>query len=82
MITAIAAIVSALAVLILMLTILLTVVVVGIRRESPHAELSHRAPSRISYVVRRLLGVYVRRSEDADNTDHEACLAESGSERR
>jgi len=82
MITAIAAIVSALAVLILMLTMLLTVVVVGIRRESPHTELSQRAPSRISYVVRRLLGVYVRRSDDADNSDREACLAESSSEGR
>lgn len=74
MMTAIVAIVSALAVLVLILAILLGVVVLGIRQEPTNAELRHRAPSRTSEAVRRLLGVHVRRPEDADDEDREACL--------
>jgi hypothetical protein len=41
--------------------ILLAVVVVAIRQEPRDAEMSNVAPSLIAVVVRRLLGVYLRR---------------------
>jgi hypothetical protein len=47
--------------------ILLAVVVAGIRREPPAAELSSQAPSPISSMARRLTGVYVRRPDPADD---------------
>lgn len=49
--------------------ILLVVVVAGIRRELPTAELGSRPPSVISAMARRLTGVHVRRpdSEPADS---------------
>jgi hypothetical protein len=50
--------------------ILLAVVVVAIRQEPRDTEMSNVAPSLIAVMVRRLLGVYVRRptppSDDAD----------------
>jgi hypothetical protein len=55
---------------------LLAVVVAGIRREPPSAELSSRAPSLMAGLARRMVGVYVRRpdpSADADRPD--TCLA-------
>jgi hypothetical protein len=42
--------------------ILLVVIVVGIRQEPRSAELSDVAPSPIAVLVRRLTGLYVRRS--------------------
>jgi hypothetical protein len=41
--------------------ILLAIVVVAIRQEPRDAEMSHVAPSLIAVMVRRLLGVYLRR---------------------
>jgi hypothetical protein len=41
--------------------ILFGVIVVGIRQESPNAELSSVAPNPVAVMVRRLLGLYVRR---------------------
>jgi hypothetical protein len=50
--------------------ILLAVVVVAIRQEPRDTEMSKVAPSVIAIVVRRLLGVYVRRpTPPADSTD-------------
>ena len=50
--------------------ILLAVVVVAIRQEPRDAEMSNVAPSLIAVVVRRLLGVYLRRpTPPADNAD-------------
>jgi hypothetical protein len=50
--------------------ILLAVVVVAIRQEPRDAEMSKVAPSLIAVMVRRLLGVYVRRpTPPADSTD-------------
>jgi heme/copper-type cytochrome/quinol oxidase subunit 2 len=50
--------------------ILLAVVVVAIRQEPRDAEMSNVAPSPIAVVVRRLLGVYLRRpTTQADSTD-------------
>jgi hypothetical protein len=49
---------------------LLAVVVVAIRQEPRDTEMSKVAPSVIAIVVRRLLGVYVRRpTPPADSTD-------------
>jgi hypothetical protein len=56
--------------------ILLAVVVVGIRREPPTAELSSQPPSPIASLTRRLLGAYVRRPNPAGAADKpDTCLA-------
>jgi hypothetical protein len=50
--------------------IMLAVVVVAIRQEPRDMELDNMAPSLIAVVVRRLLGVYLRRpTPPADTTD-------------
>lgn len=50
--------------------ILLAVVVVAIRQEPRDMELDNMAPSVIAVIVRRLLGVYLRRpTPPADSTD-------------
>ena len=52
--------------------ILLAVVVVAIRQEPRDMELDNMAPSLIAVVVRRLLGVYLRRpTPPADTTDRQ-----------
>lgn len=55
--------------------ILLAVVVVAIRQE-PRAELGTRAPNPVAAMVRRLLGLYVRRPDQtADEAGRcETCL--------
>jgi hypothetical protein len=53
--------------------VLLAVVVVAIRQEPRDAKLNNVAPSLIAVLVRRLLGVYVRRpNPPADSTDLQA----------
>ncbi len=50
--------------------IVLAVVVIAIRQEPRDAEMSNVAPTLIAVMVRRLLGVYVRRpTPPADSTD-------------
>jgi hypothetical protein len=50
--------------------ILLAVVVIAIRQEPRDTEMSNVAPSLIAVIVRRMLGVYVRRPTPlADSTD-------------
>ena len=50
--------------------IMLAVVVVAIRQEPHDAEMSNMAPSLLAVMVRRLLGVYMRRpTPPADSTD-------------
>ena len=67
MLTALIMVVIATAALVL---ILLAVVVVAIRQEPRDMELDNMAPSLIAVVVRRLLGVYLRRpTPPADTTD-------------
>ena len=67
MLTAVILIASSAVVLVL---ILLGVMVVAIRQEPRDMEMSHVAPSLIAVVVRRLLGVYLRRpTTSADSTD-------------
>ena len=67
MLTVLILVVFAVVVLVL---ILLAVVVVAIRQEPRDAEMSNVAPSLIAVVVRRLLGVYLRRpTSPADSTD-------------
>jgi heme/copper-type cytochrome/quinol oxidase subunit 2 len=46
---------------VVLVLILLAVVVVAIRQEPRDAEMNNVAPSLIAVVVRRLLGVYLRR---------------------
>jgi hypothetical protein len=62
--------------------VLLVIVVVGIRREPPEEELAMQAPSLIAALVRRLLGVYVRKpgllpipSEQCSETRPSACAS-------
>lgn len=55
--------------------LLFLVVVIGIRQESPVAELSEEAPGLVAVFVRRLLGVYVRKPNspitlDQDDSDY------------
>ena len=67
MLTALILIVFAAVTLVL---ILLAVVVVAIRQEPRDAEMSDMAPSLIAVMVRRLLGVYLRRpTPPPDRTD-------------
>jgi len=54
--------------------LLLAVAVAGIRQEPPRERLSSKAPGPLSAMVRRLLGVYVRRPADTD-VSRETCLA-------
>jgi hypothetical protein len=54
--------------------LLLAVVVVAIWSEPPHERLSSQAPNALSAVVRRLLGVYLRRPAES-STSRAACLA-------
>jgi hypothetical protein len=51
--------------------ILLAVVVFAIRQEPRDAEMSNVAPSLIAVVVRRLLGVYLRRPTPPAGSDQE-----------
>jgi hypothetical protein len=46
---------------VVLVLILLAIVVVAIRQEPRDVEMSHVAPSLIAVMVRRLLGVYLRR---------------------
>ena len=50
------------AVMVLIL-VLLAIVVIGMRQEPPTDELSMRAPSPFAALVRRMLGVYVRKPD-------------------
>jgi hypothetical protein len=53
---------------------LFVVVVVGIHQEPSHQELSSRASGPVTAIVRRLLGVYVRKPARAEE-DREECFA-------
>ena len=58
--------------------ILLAVVVIGMRQESSTAELRRQAPSLIAALVRRVLGVYVRKPDPSiDERNAEPCLTAS-----
>jgi NADH:ubiquinone oxidoreductase subunit 6 (subunit J) len=55
---------------VVLVLILLAVVVVAIRQEPRDAEMSNVAPSLIAVMVRRLLGVYLRRpARPVDSTE-------------
>jgi hypothetical protein len=62
----------------LVLVLLLVIVVVGIRQEPSGTELTSQPPTRVAALVRRLLGVSVRKPDtqatDEDRTP-ESCLA-------
>jgi hypothetical protein len=65
----------------LVVVLLFAVVVAGIRQEPVNAEITSRARRPTAALARRLLGVYVRRSYPADDTDTHrcSCLAGQGS---
>jgi hypothetical protein len=46
-----------------LVVLLLAIVVIGVRHEPQTEELSEQAPSLIAALVRRLLGVYVRKPD-------------------
>jgi hypothetical protein len=58
-------------VVVVLVLILLVVVVVAIRQEPRDAEMSNVAPSLIAVMVRRLLGVYLRRPTPAADSHKE-----------
>jgi hypothetical protein len=59
----------------LLVLVLLAIVVVGMRQEAPAEELSVQAPSLFAALVRRSLGVYVRKPEPSLDERHgEPCL--------
>jgi hypothetical protein len=63
------------AVIVLVLA-LLVIVVLGIRQEPPNKEFSIQAPSLFAAMVRRLLGVYVRKPDPhLDERHGEPCLS-------
>jgi hypothetical protein len=57
------AIITLVSVAIALVVLLIAIVAAGIRREPPTAELASRAPSQLATAVRRLLGVYVSRTD-------------------
>jgi hypothetical protein len=77
MLTALLYLVLAIGVLVL---ILLAIVVASIRREPPATVLSRRAPGPVSAVVRRLLGVSVRRPDSGEPGRRDACLTGHGAD--
>jgi len=72
MLTILVLVVGAVMVLVL---VLLVIVVIGMRQEAPIEELSMRAPSLFAALVRRMLGVYVRKPDPSFDERHgEPCL--------
>ncbi len=69
MLAVLSLVVSAVVVLVL---ILLAIVVVAIRQEPRDMEMSHVAPSLIAVMVRRLLGVYLRRPTPPADSSRES----------
>jgi hypothetical protein len=61
-----------------LVSVLLAVVVVGIKLEPPASELSAKAPSLTAAIVRHALGVSVRKPATAEHA-RETCLTRQGS---
>ena len=58
--------------------VLLAVVVIGMRQEPSEDELRRQAPNLMAALVRRVLGVYVRKPDPSlDERNGEPCLAAS-----
>ncbi len=70
------------AVMALIVLLLLTVVVAGIRQEPTNARMTSRAPRPTAALARILLGAHVRRPDPADEADEHrcSCLVGQGSE--
>jgi hypothetical protein len=62
----------------LIVVLLLAVVVAGIRQEPADAEMARGAPKPTAALARLLLGVHVRRSYPADDTDTHRCSCLAG----
>ncbi len=59
----------------MLVLVLLAIVVIGMRQEAPTEELSIQAPSLFAALVRRMLGVYVRKPDPHPDERHgEPCL--------
>jgi hypothetical protein len=65
----------------LLVLVLLAVVVVGIRQEPPTDELTTQAPSLIAALVRRVLGVYVRKPDPPSVPDEQTKTVPYGTRR-
>jgi hypothetical protein len=70
----------AVGVLMVLVLVLLGVVVFGIRQEPPAGELTTKAPSLMAAMVRRLLGVYVRKPDPQHREPHLPALDARGGE--
>jgi hypothetical protein len=57
--------------------VLLAVVVIGIRQEPTTIELRTNPPGRLARLVRRVLGVSVRKPDTTDDHAPESCLVDS-----
>jgi hypothetical protein len=58
--------------------VLLAIVVIGIRQEPPTDELRRQAPNLMAALIRRVLGVYVRKPDPSlDERNDEPCLTAS-----
>ena len=67
--------VLAVGVVMVLVLVLLAIVVIGMRQEPPTDELSMQAPSLFAALVRRMLGVYVRKPDPSLDERHgEPCL--------
>jgi hypothetical protein len=62
-------------VVMMLVVVLLAIVVIGMRQEPPTDELNMQAPSLFAALVRRLVGVYVRKPDPHFDERHgEPCL--------
>lgn len=62
--------VLAVGVVMVLVLILLAIVVIGMRQESPTDELNMQAPSLLAALVRRMVGVYVRKPDPIPDERH------------
>jgi hypothetical protein len=63
-----------------LVVLLLVIVVIGIRQEPPSEELNEQPPSFIAALVRRLLGLYVRKPDSSPSFDRGSQQGTGGSE--
>ena len=70
--------VLAVGVMMVLVLAFLAIVVIGMRQEPPTRELNMRAPNLFAALVRRMLGVYVRKPDPSiDERNGEPCLIAS-----
>jgi hypothetical protein len=62
--------VLAVGVVMVLVLVLLAIVVIGMRQESPTGELNMQAPSLLAALVRRMVGLYVRKPGPIPDEPH------------